>query len=110
MKKIIVIFLVLLLLTPIAFAKSWSVMDYENVLNDVSKFNRQLSALSEEYSADIFVVTATNFGNKTAEEYAIETGCDDLTLNVWGFNSGAKAFYEANGMSVQRMIMEKKLK
>ena len=48
--------------------------------------------------------------HKTAEEYAIETGCDDLTLNVWGFNSSAKDFYEANGMSVQRMVMEKKLK
>ena len=46
----------------------------------------------------------------TAEKYAIETNCDDLTLNVWGFNAGAKAFYEANGMSVQRVIMEKKLK
>ncbi len=70
MKKIIVIFLVLLLLTPAVLAKSWSVMDYENVLNDVSAFNSQLSALSEEYDADIFVVTASSFGYKTAEEYA----------------------------------------
>lgn len=47
---------------------------------------------------------------KTAEKYAVETHCDDMTLNVWAFNDGAKSFYEANGMSVQRMVMEKKLK
>jgi ribosomal protein S18 acetylase RimI-like enzyme len=47
---------------------------------------------------------------KSAEEYAIETNCDDLTLNVWGFNDGAKAFYEACGMTIQRIVMEKKLK
>ena len=70
MKKIFAIFLVLLLLTPAAFAKSWPIMDYENVLNDTNVFNRQLSAIADEYGVDIFVVTAASFGNKTAEEYA----------------------------------------
>lgn len=32
--------------------------------------------------------------------------CYNVTLNVWSFNEGAIAFYEANGFSPQRMILE----
>lgn len=34
-------------------------------------------------------------------------GCYNLTLNVWAFNEGAIAFYEKNGFSAQRLILER---
>lgn len=37
---------------------------------------------------------------------AAERGCYNVTLNVWAFNEGAIAFYEKNGFSTQRMILE----
>jgi len=37
---------------------------------------------------------------------AARAGCYNVTLNVWQFNQGAIAFYEANGFSPQRMILE----
>lgn len=40
-------------------------------------------------------------------EYAKETGCYNLTLNVWELNSDARGFYEACGLSVQKTGMEK---
>ncbi len=42
--------------------------------------------------------------------FAKERGFDDITLNVWSFNEGAKRFYESCGMTPQRIIMEQKLK
>ncbi len=44
-----------------------------------------------------------------AEEYARSLGCHNVTLNVWECNPGAKAFYEAMGMKVQKTGMEKLL-
>ncbi len=41
--------------------------------------------------------------------FARERGFDNLTLNVWAFNTGAYRFYEACGMTPQRIIMEKTL-
>lgn len=47
---------------------------------------------------------------KALYEYAIEfakqNGCHNVTLNVWECNSGAKAFYEAMGMTPQYTSME----
>lgn len=37
---------------------------------------------------------------------AARSGCYNVTLNVWRFNEGAIAFYEASGFSCQRMILE----
>ena len=37
---------------------------------------------------------------------AKEKTCFNVTLNVWAFNEGAIAFYERNGFSLQRMILE----
>lgn len=46
-------------------------------------------------------------------DYVIELGrnrgCGYLTLNVWNFNEGAKAFYEKEGLLPLKTIMEKKL-
>ena len=42
-----------------------------------------------------------------AERYAREIGCHNITLNVWECNPGARAFYEAMGMGVQKTGMEK---
>ncbi len=36
--------------------------------------------------------------------------CYNITLNVWSFNDNAIRFYEKNGFSCQRMIMEEILK
>lgn len=39
-------------------------------------------------------------------DYAKETGCYHVTLNVWELNSGARAFYEAMGMRPLKTVME----
>ena len=38
--------------------------------------------------------------------YGKENGCYNLTLNVWAFNEGAMRFYEKNGFTPQRFILE----
>ena len=38
--------------------------------------------------------------------YARETGCYNVTLNVWTCNPGAQAFYESCGMKPQKIGME----
>lgn len=39
--------------------------------------------------------------------FAKESGCYNLTLNVWELNEGAKKFYEACGLKPQKISMEK---
>ena len=39
-------------------------------------------------------------------KYGKENGCYNLTLNVWAFNEGAMRFYEKNGFTAQRFILE----
>ena len=39
--------------------------------------------------------------------FARETGCYDITLNVWEGNDAALAFYRRNGFTVRKMLMEK---
>ena len=39
--------------------------------------------------------------------YAKETGCYNITLNVWECNPGAKRFYEALGLTPYKTCMEK---
>ncbi len=43
-------------------------------------------------------------------KYAMEKGFYNVTLNVWGFNKEAIAFYESLGMQVQKIGMEEILK
>ena len=38
--------------------------------------------------------------------YARETGCYNVTLNVWTCNPGAQAFYGSCGMKPQKIGME----
>lgn len=70
MKRIFICFLLVLLLTPAVFAAEFSVDDRENVLTGEERLSQQLAALSHEYGVDILVVTASDFGGKTAEDYA----------------------------------------
>ncbi|MBQ9742522.1 MAG: GNAT family N-acetyltransferase [Ruminococcus sp.] len=42
-----------------------------------------------------------------AVEFAREIGCYNLTLNVWAENKSAMGFYEAMGLTVQKIGMEK---
>ena len=39
-------------------------------------------------------------------QYAKESGCSSLTLNVWECNPSARKFYEKQGLIPQRTIME----
>ena len=38
--------------------------------------------------------------------FARETGCHNVTLNVWAFNESALRFYESCGMKPQKIGME----
>lgn len=40
------------------------------------------------------------------KEYSKEIGCYNLTLNVWECNKNARKFYEKQGLTVQRTILE----
>lgn len=42
-------------------------------------------------------------------DYARGLGCHDVTLNVWSCNPGAKAFYQAMGMTPYKIGMEQLL-
>ena len=42
-------------------------------------------------------------------DYARGLGCHDVTLNVWSCNPGAKAFYQAMGMTPYKIGMEQVL-
>ncbi len=44
---------------------------------------------------------------KAASELAKDSGCYNLTLNVWSCNEGALHFYEAMGLVPQKIGMEK---
>ena len=41
-----------------------------------------------------------------AKQFAKESGCSNLTLNVWAKNTSAIRFYEKCGLSVQKIGME----
>ncbi len=40
-------------------------------------------------------------------DFARESGCYNVTLNVWECNEGAKKFYESCGLAIQKTTMEK---
>ena len=40
------------------------------------------------------------------KEYAKNTNCDSITLNVWECNPGAKRFYEKLGLTPMKTVME----
>ena len=42
-----------------------------------------------------------------ATAFARETGCYDITLNVWEGNDAAMGFYRRNGFAVRKTVMEK---
>lgn len=44
-----------------------------------------------------------------AKKYAKETGCNNLTLNVWEGNDSARAFYDRQGLKPLKTTMEIKL-
>lgn len=41
--------------------------------------------------------------------YARQTGCDSVTLNVWEGNDRARAFYEKQGLTPRKTMMEYRL-
>lgn len=64
------------------------------------------------YIDDLCVVEncrGSGIGKKLFEfvkDFAKQSGCYNLTLNVWECNPGAKAFYESCGLSVMKTEME----
>ncbi len=40
------------------------------------------------------------------KKFSRESGCHNLTLNVWAFNENARKFYESLGMKPQKIFME----
>ncbi|MBQ1826542.1 MAG: GNAT family N-acetyltransferase [Erysipelotrichaceae bacterium] len=40
------------------------------------------------------------------KRFSKESGCHNLTLNVWAFNENARKFYESLGMKPQKIFME----
>ncbi len=44
-----------------------------------------------------------------AVAYARQTGCDSITLNVWEGNDRARAFYEKQGLTPRKTMMEYRL-
>lgn len=45
-----------------------------------------------------------------AVAYARQIGCDSITLNVWEGNDRARAFYEKQGLTPRKTMMEYRLK
>ena len=74
--------------------------------------DRVLTDLKTMYIDDICVsehLRGQHIGKSLYEyvkEYAKNTGCYNITLNVWECNPAARKFYEAMGMSVQKTGME----
>lgn len=46
----------------------------------------------------------------TIKQFAIDKGCDAITLNVWEGNDKAKSFYQHMGMKIRKTNMELMLK
>lgn len=44
------------------------------------------------------------------KQFALDNGCDAITLNVWEGNDNAKKFYEHMGMKIRKTNMELMLK
>ncbi|MBQ7364948.1 MAG: GNAT family N-acetyltransferase [Clostridia bacterium] len=74
--------------------------------------NPAMGAFSTLYIDDINVsdrVRRQGVGSallSACREEAKQKGCYNITLNVWAFNEGARRFYEANGFTPQRLILE----
>lgn len=81
-----------------------------NIINQPA--NRVLTQVKTLYIDDICVdenARGQHIGKALYDfvvAYARQIGCYHLTLNVWECNQGAKSFYEAMGMQVQKTGME----
>ena len=82
-----------------------------NIINQPA--NHVLTQIKTLYIDDICVDAAArghHIGKALYEHvicFAKHIGCYNVTLNVWACNPGAKSFYEAMGMQVQKIGMEK---
>ena len=75
----------------------------DNILTDIKTLYIDDLCVDEE-------IRGQHIGRQLYEyvkRYAKETGCYNLTLNVWADNKGALAFYEKVGLSVQKIGIEK---
>ena len=74
--------------------------------------DRVLTDIKTLYIDDICVDEATRRQGVASRlyaavlQYARETGCYNVTLNVWACNPAAQAFYEKCGMKPQKIGME----
>lgn len=88
------------------------VMGYCFCIFQEQKSNAVLNDVKTLYIDDLCVdenLRGKGIGRKLYEaavNLAKESGCYNLTLNVWSCNESALRFYEALGMSAQKVIME----
>ena len=88
------------------------VQGYAFCIFQETKENGQLHARKVLYLDDLCVDAEARRQHVGADlyhyvlEFARETGCDSVTLNVWSVNGEAAAFYERMGMKPLKTTME----
>lgn len=95
-----------------AFDENGELLGYAFCIHQQHENNNVLTDIKTLYIDDLCVeenARGRHIGTalyKHVLRYAKECGCYNVTLNVWECNAGAKKFYEALGMQVQKTGME----
>lgn len=87
-----------------AFCVFWQHID-NNILTDIKTLYIDDLCVDEE-------IRGQHIGTQLFEHvlaFAKESGCYNVTLNVWSLNEPAMRFYERCGMKPQKVYMETKL-
>ena len=74
----------------------------EEMLSYVDLVLLDLKHIDDEAHKDL-----TGHSNEAVLDFARESGCYNVTLNVWSCNEGAMRFYEKMGLVPQKIGMEK---
>ena len=72
----------------------------------LTKFKRGEKPAIEMNIPMISAIMQSVSGDRLAVALAKESGCHNLTLNVWSCNPDAMEFYKRCGLSVQKVGME----
>lgn len=95
-----------------AWNEAGELLGYAFCIHQQHKNNNVLTDIKTLYIDDLCVeetARGQHIGTalyKYVLQYARESGCYNVTLNVWECNAGAKKFYESLGMGVQKIGME----
>lgn len=99
--------------TPIfVYVKGTEVLGYAICMREEYRNHGALQSFNSIYIDDI-CVDENQRGNGIGSalydyvvRFAYETGCHNITLNVWQGNDAAMAFYKKMGMHIQKTCME----